>query len=149
VGTQSIERAPETPFRRNQDRESAYHLLTYQSGAAPMISEPERLRRGRVRAAFRLMTKLSQLLPHIYPPHDIFARMVEIEPTTTTEDLNRLDREHKEQVEALTRIDKFLSKLPRDERQKGRIREIVERHALSGNKAARKLLKSGDLEVIS
>jgi hypothetical protein len=114
-----------------------------------MISEPERRRRDRVRAAFRLMTKLSQQLPRIYPPHDIFARMVEIEPTTTLEDLDRLEQEHKEQVEALARIDKFLNKLPLCERQNGRIREIIERYALNGNKAARKLLKSGDLEVIS
>src|SRR5262245_40765226 len=114
-----------------------------------MISEPERLRRERVRAAFRLMTKLSRQLPLIYPPHDIFARMVEIEPSTTMEDLDRLEREHREQTEALSRIDKFLNRLPRDERQGGRIRDIVERHALNGNKAARKLLKSGDLEVIS
>lgn len=113
-----------------------------------MISEPERQRRERVRAAFRLMTKLSRQLPHIYPPQDIFARMVEIEPTTTVEDLDRLEREHKEQVEALSRIDKFLNRLPRGERQGGRIRDIVERQALNGNKAARKLLKSGDLELI-
>ncbi len=114
-----------------------------------MISEPERRRRDRVKAAFRLMTKLSQQLPRVYPPQDIFSRMVEIEPTTTLEDLDRLEREHKEQVEALTRIDKFLNKLPRGERESGRIREIIERQALNGNKAARKLLKSGDLELIS
>jgi len=134
---------------RCEVRESYYHQRTNQSGCITMISEPEHRRRERVKAAFRLMTKLSQQLPRIYPPHDIFTRMVEIEPTTTIEDLDRLDREHKEQVEALTRIDKFLNKLPRGERESGRIREIIERQALNGNKAARKLLKSGDLELIS
>jgi hypothetical protein len=114
-----------------------------------MISEPERRRRERVKAAFRLMTRLTQQLPRIYPPQEIFTRMVEIEPTTTLEDLDRLDREHKEMVEALSRIDKFLNKLPRGEREGGRIREIVERQAMAGNKAARKLLKSGDLELIA
>ena len=114
-----------------------------------MISEPELRRRKRVRAAFRLMTKLSRQLPLVYPPHEIFSRMVEIEPTTTMEDLDRLEREHREQVDALSRIDKFLNRLPRCERQGGRIRDIVERHAMAGNKAARKLLKSGDLELIS
>jgi hypothetical protein len=114
-----------------------------------MISEQEHRRRERVRAAFRLMTKLSRDLPSIYPAREIFARMVEIEPSTTQEDLDRIEREHREQVEALLRIDKFLNRLPRGERQAGRIRDIVERHALAGNKAARKILKSGDLEVIS
>src|SRR5262245_22294837 len=114
-----------------------------------MISEQERCRRERVRAAFRLMSKLSRYLPSVYPPHEIFARMVEIEPTTTREDLDHIEREHREQLEALSRIDKFLNRLPRGERQGGRIRDIVERQAMAGNKAARKLLKSGDLEVIS
>jgi hypothetical protein len=130
-------------------RESYYHQRTNHLGISAMISEPERRRRDRVKAAFRLMTKLSQQLPRIYPPQDIFSRMVEIEPTTTLEDLDRLEREHREQVEALTRIDKFLNKLPRGERESGRIREIIERQALNGSKAARKLLKSGDLELIS